>query len=569
MGQAFQDGDPEHVAPRSLPRSSTVPEIAPPEPNSPEAGDGSRIVVPALNGIRLVASADRVRPDGGTEPGVTLDGVESPDAVQALDRFLGKPLRFDTLGEISRVVVAFYRARGKPFVDVAFPEQDLSRGVLQAVVTEFRVGDVRIEGSEWFSAPMLRRQVRLQQGDAIDAERLHEDLVWLNRSPFRQVTAVAAKGSQTGETDLTLKVDDRFPFAVYGGYANNGPPALTRDRWSLGFNWGNAFWSDQQLSYQLTTSGDFWRRAVGGGMPEARTAFEAHAVSYEVGLPWRHRIVVSGSYYRAVPRLGPDLGLVGVSGEASMGYVIGLRGPAWLDHQLQAGFTFKSTNNNLAFGGIEVSDVTSEVNQFSLVYAAAAQDRFGQTLLRNALVYSPGGLTPRNTDEAFAAQADNPFAKARYVYDRLDLTRVTTLPEGFSWVARFSLQIGDRNLLPSEQLQAGGADTVRGYPDNAGGGSHGLLLTQEVRAPVMSPLRRMLGDRAADQLQFLAFWDYAVVRNRNVAPAKAALSGIGLGVRYTLSRYVDLRFDYGWQLKPITGAVGRNQFAHLAVTLGY
>jgi len=65
------------------------------------------------------------------------------------------------------------------------------------------------------------------------------------------------------------------------------------------------------------------------------------------------------------------------------------------------------------------------------------------------------------------------------------------------------------------------------------------------------------------------FWDYGVVRNRNVAPAKAELSGAGLGVRYTLSRYVDVRFDYGWQLKPIEGAVGRDQFAHLAVTLGY
>ena len=61
-----------------------------------------------------------------------------------------------------------------------------------------------------------------------------------------------------GATDLVLQTNDRFPFRFAAGYANNGPPVTGRDRWSLGVTWGNAFWLDQQLSYQFMSSDDFW-----------------------------------------------------------------------------------------------------------------------------------------------------------------------------------------------------------------------------------------------------------------------------------------------------------------------
>jgi hypothetical protein len=73
----------------------------------------------------------------------------------------------------------------------------------------------------------------------------------------------------------------------------------------------------------------------------------------------------------------------------------------------------------------------------------------------------PGGITGRNDDAAFRVAV--PLDSAGYVYDRIELTRITSLAARFSWVARIVGQIANGNLQYSEQLGAGGPTSVRGY----------------------------------------------------------------------------------------------------------
>ena len=159
--------------------------------------------------------------------------------------------------------------------------------------------------------------MRLAPGDPIDASRLQDDLAWLNQNSFRQVSVVAEKSDTPGDTDLVLKTQDQLPLRFYIGNDDTGTPVLSLNRWNLGVNWGDAFGLDQQLSYQLTTSDDFWDHP---GHP----TFVAHAINYVAPLPWRDKLNIFGSYSQALPLLGPDLGLIGVSGQASMRYVAAL-----------------------------------------------------------------------------------------------------------------------------------------------------------------------------------------------------------------------------------------------------
>src|SRR5262249_10010472 len=246
--------------------------------------------------------------------------------------------------------------------------QDISTGVVQAVVTEFRLGAIRVEGNRWFASDLLRNQLRLSPGDPIDAERLKQDLAWLGQNPFREVQVVAEKSATPGDTDLVLKTADRFPMRFYASYANNGTPVLGHDRWSLGVNWGNALWLDHQFSYQFTSSDDFWHtRGRENGRARDPT-YTAHSVNYLVPLPWRDKLLSFGSYERAVPQLGA-LNEVGVNGQASLRYIMPLRGRPQFSHELQVGYDFKTSNNNLDFGGVTVSNTTTEIDQFPLIYS--------------------------------------------------------------------------------------------------------------------------------------------------------------------------------------------------------
>ncbi|MEJ1968552.1 MAG: ShlB/FhaC/HecB family hemolysin secretion/activation protein [Rhizomicrobium sp.] len=412
-----------------------------------------------------------------------VPSLRDPAILARLEAFVGKPFSFGDLHAINRAVIAFMRSHGRPLVDVAVPAQDVTGGVVQIVVTEFRLEEIRIAHNRWFSKSAIRSGFGAARGQPIDLDRLQRDLDWVNRNPFRRVDAVFARGVATGTTDIQLDVQDRFPLRVYAGFDNSGTPATGRDRWSLGVNFGNLFDRDVQLSYQFMAGDDFLRHIADG-----KSRFLAHSASVLVPLAWHGLVEVFGSYVRQSPDVGPFFGQVGYSAQISGRYVQLLDGPPWLSQELQAGFDYKTTDNNLAFGGTQVFSASEDVAQFLATYSASAADPWGVTTLGNDLVVSPGGLTAGNTTAAFARSGTS-FARAGYVYDTLTLARTTLLPYGAHSTTRLTAQYADGNLLPSEQLGGGGEESVRGYDPRAVNGSEGLLVREELHSPSFRPAR--------------------------------------------------------------------------------
>ena len=176
----------------------------------------SRVILFTLRGLRLVDSPAKLDVAAKVRQGVTIDGPQilySPGVYQQLQKFIGQPFSRATMQSITAVIAAWYRARNRPFVDVSFPDQDISSFKVQAVVTEYRLGHVRVSGNNWFGGWLLRSQVSLNPGDRIDAKSLNDDLTWINQNSYRQVQAVAEKSDIEGATDLELRTTDRFPWA--------------------------------------------------------------------------------------------------------------------------------------------------------------------------------------------------------------------------------------------------------------------------------------------------------------------------------------------------------------------
>ena len=190
--------------------------------------------------------------------------------------------------------------------------------------------------------------------------------------------------------------------------------------------------------------------------------------------------------------------------------------------------------------------------------------------MENQFVYSPGGLSNANNTAVFVASGVV-GAKANYTYDNLQITRVTYLPWQMSSVIRLDAQLASGELLASEQLGAGGTDSVRGYNPRTANGSQGVLASFELRSPNYSPLKK-LGVPVDDTGQLLAFYDTGFVSDlhQQTGQAKSAsLQSVGFGARYGIDRYLDLRFDYGWQLSKPPGAAHTGNLANLSITLAY
>ena len=539
--------------------------------------DPNQLLLPLLHGLRFVSMVGAVDKAGFARTGITVDGpylLYRPGIYQQLQAFLGKPLRQGDLQRITTTVANWYKTNNRPFVDVAFPEQNISKGVVQVVVTEFRLGEVRVRGNDWFSSGVLSSGVSLQTGDPIDARILNNDLDALNQNDFRDVSIVAERTDTPGATDLVLQTNDRFPFRFAAGYANNGPPVTGRDRWSLGVTWGNAFWLDQQLSYQFMSSDDFWLHPGNLAVRKGGTDFQAHAASYTIPLPWRDRIVISGSYSLVRPEIDPNFGEAGKTWQGSFRYVVPFTPRGFPAQELQFGFDFKRTNNDLQFGGVEISNVTTDIDEFTVNYATVLSDSWGQTKLNDRLELSPGKLTPGNTDALFQPSATHngtPFAKASYIYNDATVYRLTPLPFSFGWIMRAEAQVSSADLLPSEKLQAGGIETVRGYDEYVAAGSQGALVTEELRTPPVGPLHELISKSINDQLQFDGFWDFGYLRDLKTVPGDnrdTMIQSAGGGLQYAMDRYLAVHLEYGHQLDTAPGAKNHRSELEASVTIG-
>ncbi|MFN7176885.1 MAG: ShlB/FhaC/HecB family hemolysin secretion/activation protein [Thermaurantiacus sp.] len=558
---------------QSVPRVPDVvpPTVADPDIPLPEAEDPTPII-PRLVAVRFVADlADLAAADAIGAEGVIIVALPVLDTADFRARAaadLNQPASLASLNALARATVEAYRAEGRPLVDVAIPEQDVTDGQVTFLVREFVVGDVAIEGNRHFSTDRLRRMVRLEPGQNVDQNALVSDLDWMAQNPFRRVDLFYRRGDAPLTTDVVIRVTDRLPLRVYAAFENNGSVRTGRERWSAGVNWGRFFGGDGQFAYQFTSSGDIFQDRA--GLP---LQFEAHSFTLAQPLGRRNSLIVFGTYQRTSPDLGPFLGLVGKSYQLSPRFVIPVFARAGARGQLTIGYDYKETDNNLLFGGISIAPEATQIHQAVVDFTATTSWAGGIFSSSNTLHLSPGGIGSRNTDAAFQpgpGQSGTPFAKASYVYLRSTLTQRTPLgATGAELVTRLVGQVSSANLLPSEQLSAAGPGFVRAYDPNAVIGTRGVLFSQEFWSP---PFAIFGGPRLDDRMQLGGFIDAGAVGNPDRLPDERKwrrTASVGAMGRYRVGPWLDIRLDYGTQLRRQPGLASRENLGFLSVTLGY
>jgi hemolysin activation/secretion protein len=167
-----------------------------------------------------------------------------------------------------------------------------------------------------------------------------------------------------------------------------------------------------------------------------------------------------------------------------------------------------------------------------------------------------------NQDREFEAKRAG--AGANFAYLRGEAEHLRALAQGRQLLGRLRGQLASGPLVSNEQIAAGGADSVRGYPEAVVLGDDGLLVTLELRS---APLSAAAG---LGEVRLHGFLDGARLRIQEPLPGQAdsaTLAGVGLGVRATRADGLAADLAWSWALQDAGGVEAGDSRAH--VRLGY
>ena len=234
------------------------------------------------------------------------------------------------------------------------------------------------------------------------------------------------------------------------------------------------------------------------------------------------------------------------------------------DENVSVGFEYKSTNNNLEFGGVNVFASEAGLAQLKLGYSLLQRQRCSQYRRIQADVFvGPGnGFTSHSGGPAFGTirVASSP----EYIYSRFLYEQAANFGSDDRWQVTFrgTGQLSSARLLPSETLGFGGFDSVRGYDQRTGSGDHGWLTTLEIGP---RPQNICIKGRSG-RIRYYSFLDAGQSLIEDPLPGENGdlfLYSTGVGMQMSLGQDLSLHLDYGYGFENVAGLP--NDRLHLGV----
>ncbi|PCI75002.1 hypothetical protein COB21_06125 [Candidatus Aerophobetes bacterium] len=524
---------------------------------------------PSFHGLVLQGGKGPLHARLSSYEGVSVYDLQLPGKIIALKKqlrvFINAPLDKDLIIAIRNIVLKFYIDHGHPFIEIFIPEQNLNAGILRLMIKESNLGKITLEGNCKDSPLALaaKKKISLKSGIPIDTFKLNRDLLFLNQNPFFQVDAIYYPGSHLLTTDIALHVKKLRSWRLFTGVDNTGNDVTGNNRLYAGFTIGNLFNTAQSFSYQLISSPNI-------------SVLTSHILDYTAPLPWRHtlRLFTGFSFINAgfdVPNIEQTrFKTKGHNLQASLRYIVPIPGIYHLLHEIQAGFDFKRTNNNVLFNETAIYS-SSEVNlaQLSTIYSLGYDTNSLKIAYTLEGVFSPGRWLPSqtHTDYATLRLGSTPL----YAYARTSCK--------ISWITRQGNllfitrgQASTSRLLPSEQYGLGGLRTIRGYKERIINGDSAALFNFEYHTPHISLIELLSSKpKANDAFTLIGFYDYGIAFiHAPMSNEKKSqyLSSIGVGAHYQMGPYIKVALDWGFELHHVPNDPN-GQRLHFSCTASY
>jgi len=432
------------------------------------------------------------------------------ELAEIASQFAGREVGVPDLQQLLEAVNAAYAARGINTARAVLSAQPIEDGVVRVELVEGRLGELRVVGEAHAPERFVRRRVSQQPGELVDAQRLRDDLVYLNRTSDVRARALMQAGKVPGETDIAIELETpaRTGFGVF--VDNSGVESTGRERlgvqgqaWGLlGINdllAGSVAWARGGLEGRIGYSGIVNRRNGRLGLNVSRNQIN----------------IIDGAYQ--------DLDITG----ESTSYGLDFRQPFIANQRwmLQGSAAVARVSSSTDISGERISETDSDMATLALI-----------------LGFRGEGREISVTQAVSQVRIDEPLGGE---------SSFTSAPGSFSWTQRLGQsgvltrthlgwQYASSDHVPSGNLfQIGGVGTVRGYERGILGGPRGYYANVELHRPY----------RGTHDVY--AFLDYGRVEAD--FPEKTAILGAGVGFAGQWAGRIAYSLDVGHAFDRVIG----------------
>lgn len=484
-----------------------------------------------------------------------------------LDKYRGKKLGISDLEKIASKITSFYRDKGYITSLAYAPAQEIADNTVEFRIVEGRVGGIKVEDGKYYSKEMIERKFFVEEGQMLNYKKLEKSIKRINKQPDRTVKAVLLPGEKAGTSDILLKQEEeKSPRHLYVEYNNRGSEYTGEERVGIGFVDNNLFGYDDILSTKIRARADEDYDKVYGGSLD----YNFPVSRYDT------RLGFYGAYSHA--EIGGQFKVLDPEGEATACGIY-LTHPLF-DKDFYTPVALNLTSNaTLGFDSISVrnsilGEETShdELRVIKPGIGFDAKDSMGRTFMSNELrigIANFLGSMDEYDEDASRIDAGGEFIK--YVGS---LTRLSRLPFSSYLTASIKYQYTDSPLVNCEQFPLGGANTVRGFPENDYLADYGWVSTVELRTPAFllpSGLRVPYDKEKTslkDAMQFAYFIDFGEGHLKKAQVGEEDykfLSSIGLGLRYDFADHLRGKIDWGFPIGDEESSDGSSSRVHFEV----
>ena len=428
---------------------------------------------------------------------------------------------------------------GFAFHRVSLPPQDLLGGTVQFKISRFSIGNIAVEGNEFFDDENIKNSVpELSQGETPNTRLLSRSLKIANEHASKSTVLRFSEGAESDSIDAVLEVKDRDPQVFFVSVDNTGPEDGELWRSTLGYQHGNLFNSDHSMTATLTIA------------PEDTEVTTQIGINYHIPM-YRHGasidLLFSESDSAGETGGGDDAGqgiTPGVGGGQALeitgeGRVYGfiynrpLLTDSSFSHSWSAGLQHKNFDNTSEFDSVELTGADIISVPLELSYSFSRQNPGNSFFGSITLAQEVGDDDSEYNDDRVEAESGWTALRFNVTYDQL-------FADKYLFHVGFSGQQTDALLISGEQFGIGGEGTLRGFEERSVTGDSGYLLNLELWLPPLT---------VAD-LRFLVFADWGHTEyNDGDLPFNTGVefdpSSMGAGMYWAWKENLSVSLNYG------------------------
>jgi len=441
---------------------------------------------------------------------------------EVLQPFTKRPLSFEELMQVRSVITQLYIDNGYSTSGAFIPPQTMNAGVVKIKVVEGGLESINVTGAKRLNSSYVRRRIARATKKPVNVPRLLESLKVLQLDPLvENLSAELAAGSRPGQNILDVKVTEGDTLGTQFTFDNGRSPSVGSFRRRAQLNQGNLLgWGDALSIGYTNTSGsntiDFSYSVPVNARNGTISLAYSNASSNVIEDPFNELDIISSSRYYELTFRQPLVETI--SRKFSLGLTASVNESK--TSLLDEPFPLSAGADDEGRTRISALRFFQEWRQRSKSYVFALRSQFNLGI---------GALNATINDDAPDSRFFSWRGQGQWI--RL-LARDTML------VVRGDVQLSDAPMVPTEQFSLGGLGTVRGYRQDFLLADNGVLLSTELRFPILKQSKTLL--------QVVPFVDLGTTWNSGSAtPENNTLASVGLGLQLVQGNLFTIRLDWG------------------------